>query len=1846
MKKVIALVLTLIMMFTVIAPAVSVGAIATDNSNNIVSTIDETTDNNNEEKVSFFDKISQFFHNILAKIASVFNAKCPMCGKNHDDLDVDIDYDGTDNHIHVTVQKEVSRIEPTCGDRGSYVVASTCTICNTIVKTEVMPIPATGDHQYVVVEAVAPACTRTGWTEGENCSVCGDVRVERKSVPALGHAWKAATCTAPKTCDRCDATEGKALGHGYTTKVTAPTCTNAGYTTYTCDACGDTYVADEVKALGHNYNVVVTAPTCTDSGYTTYTCATCGYTYVADEVEALGHSYDAVVTAPTCTDGGYTTYTCICKDTYTDDETDALGHSFTNYVSDGNATCLEDGTKTAKCDRCDVTDTIADEGSALKHSFTNYVSNKDATCTVDGTKTAKCDRCVVTDTIADEGSALKHSFKNYESNKDATCLEDGTKTAKCDRCDVTDTVTDEGSALDHSFTNYVSDGNATCLEDGTKTAKCDRCVVTDTIADVDSALDHSFTNYESNNDAECEQNGTKTATCDRCDATDTVTDEGSALEHVYDIIDKVDATCTEGGYTTYWCDLCETGYTRTYDALSHIDKDENYYCDREGCNALVCDHKDCEYKINDAKNATCTTDGFTGNKCCSRCNTIIEEGSVIEAIKHAWTVTYDFAADGKTCTATRVCANDANHNVTVEATITSTVKTPATCEGMGTTTYTATFDVEWAEAQTKNVVDIAALGHTWSDATCEAPKTCSVCNATEGAKLGHSYETVVTVPTCVDKGYTTYTCATCGDNYVADEVSALGHNYEAVVTAPTCVDKGYTTYTCATCGDNYVADEVSVIGHNYETVVTASTCEDKGYTTYTCTCGDTYTDNETAALGHSFTKYISNNNATCTVDGTKTAKCDRCDETNTMTDEGSATGHTWSPATCLAPKTCSACKATEGEKLDHNFVDGKCKCGEIEKVEKFATKFTGDFLYRVGNANSVALGSLFEAKENVTNVEATIETLNETAAKSTYTANDSDWTKGTIKFSDTGIVKVTITADNSVPCELLLEVVDATNATGAASATANNVVLLNDCTFSSLTVSGGYTLYGNGFTMTRDSDSAALNTSNGFVTLDNGTLDNVQIICPNFDYQVLYESNKEDSSNRKQDTDKLRYYNVNSAVLVKGNSKILNSRISGGRAAVYQTGDCDLLVIDNSRIELGAVANILVGSAENLKLKDVTLIQKPTPSTYDSNKILMGFSVLVLCNPDGSSTPITLEGDFVQYAWVNETYKSYVPDGASSVVNTVLNQTAYKHDLDGDKTAESVNLGIAYFLNDAETMNIPDINDNRSNKESVPYEKVVIKVMGKDTYVYSYKNTNGTDSKFTTEPEKYEPNSYSSILPKVSYNKTLAGIEYTTTNASNTLVVDLDTIKSSYDFKFADLVVQKYGKDLEYTVKDANGNDVDKNNTINLSGLFNTEYTLIVEEELFDNKGNNTDKTTTYSIPFTLKATKTSIDPPKFTNAGTATAIRLVSSKGGDWRPAYTVLTGITVEYWSTSESTVKTVDLSTLYNSGTTSSNVWTYTCDDYTLTITGGQVHSDGTKITPVVANNTLYFASTNKAFTTGTTSRDIILTYVFTDKNASTTWNRTEKVSYSALSEYDYDNFKNNGTLKEPSSGGGGCFTPETLITLADGSQVQVQHLKGDEMLLVWDFYNGRYATVPSTIIFNMGTEEYRVLNLKFSDGTVVRTINGHRFFDVNENKFVVIRESNVSSYIGDGFVKLDGSNPQTVKLVDYSVDVEYTTSYSIMSAFHYNAIVEGMLTDTFHEEDAPLFEYFTIGDNLKFDENMMNADVEKYGLYTYEEFADYLTFEEFVALNIQYMKISVGKGKATFEKIIELIDTYMG
>ena len=97
-----------------------------------------------------------------------------------------------------------------------------------------------------------------------------------------------------------------------------PTCTAPGSydSVVYCADCGEELSRETVTvpALGHDYEAAVTEPTCTEPGYTTYTCSRCGDSYVGDHAAALGHLAGAPVqenyVAPTTTaEGGYDTVT-------------------------------------------------------------------------------------------------------------------------------------------------------------------------------------------------------------------------------------------------------------------------------------------------------------------------------------------------------------------------------------------------------------------------------------------------------------------------------------------------------------------------------------------------------------------------------------------------------------------------------------------------------------------------------------------------------------------------------------------------------------------------------------------------------------------------------------------------------------------------------------------------------------------------------------------------------------------------------------------------------------------------------------------------------------------------------------------------------------------------------------------------------------------------------------------------------------------------------------------------------------------------------------------------------------------------------------------------------------------------------------------------------------------------------------------------------------------------------------------------------------------------------------------------------------------------------------------------
>ena len=233
--------------------------------------------------------------------------------------------------------------------------------------------------------------------------------------------------------------------HEYNTVVTPPTCTEKGYTTYTCKNCNHSYKDDEVAAKGHTFGdwEIITSPSCDQGGSRKHTCTVCGFSET-ENLNPTGHDWEDDYTVdkePTCTEDGSKSIHCKNCDAVKDSTTiPKLGHSFTNYVSNNDATCTKDGTKTAKCDRCDETDTVVDTGTMLEHEY-EWVYNNDAACEKNGTETGTCKHCHTTVIREKADTALGHDLGEWNVIKDATTTETGIKERHCARCDYKETET-------------------------------------------------------------------------------------------------------------------------------------------------------------------------------------------------------------------------------------------------------------------------------------------------------------------------------------------------------------------------------------------------------------------------------------------------------------------------------------------------------------------------------------------------------------------------------------------------------------------------------------------------------------------------------------------------------------------------------------------------------------------------------------------------------------------------------------------------------------------------------------------------------------------------------------------------------------------------------------------------------------------------------------------------------------------------------------------------------------------------------------------------------------------------------------------------------------------------------------------------------------------------------------------------------------------------------------------------------------------------------------------------------------------------------------------------------------
>ena len=459
------------------------------------------------------------------------------------------------------------------------------------------------------------------------------------------------------------------------------------------------------------------------------------------------------------------------------------------------------------------------------YSCCNAIINKAAH--VGGKATCK-DRAVCTTCGAAYGGLGAHSFTEKVAEQylksAATCTAKAVYYKSCSVCGEKGTETFEtGNALGHDWGEWQSNGN------GTHTYVCK------------TDESHTETVSCSGGTATC----TAKAVCEDCKA-----EYGDLAAHNFtaEVVDakylKSAATCTAKAVYYKSCTFCGEKGTETFETGNVLDHDwdepsytwtavtDGYMCVASGkcknCDADVSDIATVTYAVKKAP--TCLNAGtgtYTATFSAAYGFPAQTKDVLLPAIGHTWgtaTYTWTQTETGSTCTAKRVCKNDAAHVESETVTGDYSVITEPTCLAAGLGRYQVSFKADWAKDASKDV-SIPALGHDWGKWT--------------------------------SNGDGTHTHVCKRDKTHTETVSCSGGT-------ATCTEKA----TCADCGGKYGEKDSDNHTGKKEWTTTKTTHEQK----WSC-CGKVVVAKES----HTFGKWVITKKATFRKDGEKTRTCEVCE---------------------------------------------------------------------------------------------------------------------------------------------------------------------------------------------------------------------------------------------------------------------------------------------------------------------------------------------------------------------------------------------------------------------------------------------------------------------------------------------------------------------------------------------------------------------------------------------------------------------------------------------------------------------------------------------------------------------------------------------------------------------------------------------------------------------------------------------------------------------------------------------------------------------------------------------------------------------------------------------------------
>lgn len=379
---------------------------------------------------------------------------------------------------------------------------------------------------------------------------------------------------------------------------------------------------------------------------------------------------------------------------------------------------------------------------------------------------------------------------------------------------------------------------------------------------------------------------------------------------------SIQAELTLTGYGWKMEPLDEVSWTSSDTKTATVDSTGNITGIHEGtaditasCGSLsvtktvqVTGHPNVELK--NAKEATCSEEGYTGDEICKDCGVTVETGKTISKKEHSWD-------SGK---------------ITIQATCTETGVKTYTCQACRAT------KTETVSAVGHKVVIDSAVAATCESAGKTEGRHCSVCDKvlTEQKTVkatGHNWDEgkITQEATCEKSGVKTYTCKTCKKTKT-EEINALGHKIvtDPAVTA-TCEKDGKTEGNhCSVCSKVFVEqDVIPATGHTPVTdPAVAATCEDDGKTegSHCAVCSKILTEQKIIkATGHNWDEGKITKEASCERSGEIIYTCGNCQKTKK--EDIKAVGHkfdawqTTSQADVFSPviqtRVCSVCGKSE-----------------------------------------------------------------------------------------------------------------------------------------------------------------------------------------------------------------------------------------------------------------------------------------------------------------------------------------------------------------------------------------------------------------------------------------------------------------------------------------------------------------------------------------------------------------------------------------------------------------------------------------------------------------------------------------------------------------------------------------------------------------------------------------------------------------------------------------------------------------------------------------------------------------------------------------------------------------------